>query len=321
MGHDNANRRLQELLARQDGLVRCDQLASAGVTRSALRWRVRTGRWRRLLPGVYLTSSGAITNGQRYLAAILYPGPGAVLTGAAALRCHGVRYVPKDPYVRVLVPTKRQVKSVDYVKVHRTGRPEPRPPRFGFVPVSRAARAVGDAARLCTDLREIRALIADVVQRRIVSISALSAELRQGPRAKSALLRSVVGEVGQGVRSAPEAELRSLIGTSRILPPLLWNPRLVGPDGRLLPTPDGWIHEVAIAVEVDSREHHLSPDDWRRTMGRHNLLAEYGALVLHFPPTQIRASPTEVLRTIESAYLARLRAGNRTTIRARTRAA
>jgi len=56
-------------------------------------------------------------------------------------------------------------------------------------------------------------------------------------------------------------------------------------------------------------------------MERHNLLAEYGALVLHFPPSQIRGSPAEALRTVENAYLARLRARTRTTIRAHPRAA
>jgi hypothetical protein len=36
-------------------------------------------------------------------------------------------------------------------------------------------------------------------------------------------------------------------------------------SGRCLPTADAWMYEVGLAVEVDSREHHLPPADWDRT--------------------------------------------------------
>ena len=84
-----------------------------------------------------------------------------------------------------------------------------------------------------------------------------------------------------------------------------WNPRLTTPDGVELPTPDGWIADGAIALEVDSREHHSSPDDWRRTLRRHNVLTQQGSIVLHFTPLEIRTQARQVLRSIEQTYLAR----------------
>jgi very-short-patch-repair endonuclease len=69
-----------------------------------------------------------------------------------------------------------------------------------------------------------------------------------------------------------------------------------------LPTPDGYIEEAAIALEVDSREFHMSPDDWEKTLKHHNKLAAAGILVLHFSPKQIREEPDRVLRQIENAY-------------------
>ena len=82
-----------------------------------------------------------------------------------------------------------------------------------------------------------------------------------------------------------------------------------------MPTPDGWIDDVGIAVEVDSHEHHASPDGWERTLARHAILAQYNVLVLHFTPGQIRQQPANSLRTLERAYEERKRAGARVAVR------
>jgi very-short-patch-repair endonuclease len=68
------------------------------------------------------------------------------------------------------------------------------------------------------------------------------------------------------------------------------------------PTPDGYIEEARLALEVDSREFHLTPDDWERTLNHHNRLAAAGILVLHFTPKQIREEPSRVRSQIEDAY-------------------
>src|SRR5439155_3045450 len=113
---------LDAILARQDGLIRQDQLGDAGVTRAAARWRLDTGRWRALLPAVFLTVTGEPTARQRLVAACLYAGPQAQLTGVAALRLHGLRELPEETWIRGLVPHARQVASVEFVRVHRTRR-------------------------------------------------------------------------------------------------------------------------------------------------------------------------------------------------------
>jgi hypothetical protein len=42
----------------QRGLVTRAQCLSAGLTSKAIEWRLATGRWRRVLPGVYQTMPG-----------------------------------------------------------------------------------------------------------------------------------------------------------------------------------------------------------------------------------------------------------------------
>src|SRR5260370_5442685 len=52
--------------------------------------------------------------------------------------------------------------------------------------------------------------------------------------------------------------------------------------------PDGWWPAAGVAVEVDSKEWHLSPEDWQQTMSRHARMSAHGIIVLHFTPRQIR---------------------------------
>jgi hypothetical protein len=84
------------------------------------------------------------------------------------------------------------------------------------------------------------------------------------------------------------------------LPRPLYNPRLyVGKD--FLASPDLWWEERGVAVEVDSREWHLSPEAWEGTMSRHDRMVAAGIRVLHFTPRKIRAEPGEVVSLIRSA--------------------
>src|SRR5262249_46517286 len=115
-------------------------------------------------------------------------------------------------------------------------------------------------------------------------------------------IRHVLAEIIDGVRSAPEAELRTLLRCSRRLPPIEWNPVLVAEDGTRLPTPDGFIAAVGLALEVDSREHHADDEHWQRTMHRQNIYSQNGILVLRFTPTQIRTQATSVRRIVERTY-------------------
>ena len=162
-------------------------------------------------------------------------------------------------------------------------------------------RAVADTARLLTDLREVRALVGYAVQDRHCAIDQLARELRLGGRANGALLRRVIAEVTAGVRSAPEAELRDLIVKAG-LPAPLFNPRLYLPNGRFLACPDAWWPEAGVAIEMDSREWHLAPADWERTMNRHSDLGQHGIVTLHVTPHQLRTNPEAVARKAANAY-------------------
>ncbi|GAC1330132.1 MAG: hypothetical protein NVSMB13_18070 [Mycobacteriales bacterium] len=79
--------------------------------------------------------------------------------------------------------------------------------------------------------------------------------------------------------------------------------------GHWLARPDAWWPEAALVAEVDSREWHLSPADWERTMRRHNRVQAAGLSVLHVSPGRLRHEPAVVLAELRAAYAQGLRVG------------
>ena len=242
----------QQLLLSQRGVISREQAHQCGLTNKMLEHRLRQGGpWQKLVPGVYLTRTGPVSAEQREVAALLLAGPRSVLTGTAALRRHGFR-VPASNVVHVLVPVNVRRQSAGFVRVQRSTRMPPEVCVTGAAQYVLPGRAVADAARSMKSAGGVRALMARAIQDQWCSVPMLSAELEQGPMAGSASLRAALEEVGAGVRSAPEGDLRVLIRRGKIPMPL-FNARLY--DGKeLVAVVDAWWEEAGVAAEVDSRE-------------------------------------------------------------------
>jgi very-short-patch-repair endonuclease len=285
----------------QHGVLSRTQIISAGATDDWLRHRIRLGGpWQRMLPGIYLTTTGQPTRDQLQIAAALFAGPESVITGWAALRNYRIR-VPETRLVDVLVPADRKRTSCKYVLVHRTCRMPLSVTCDGPMRFAPVARAVADTVRGQRHLKlsDARAVVAGAVQKGLCTAQDLAVELADGPVQGSAQLRSILVEVLDGIRSPAEADFRDLIRKSG-LPQPMFNPRLML-DGKLVAKPDAWWPEAALAVEIDSREWHLGPDDWEQTMRRHDRLIAVGIRVLHFSPRQVRTEPARILRDIADA--------------------
>jgi very-short-patch-repair endonuclease len=296
---------LLTLLGKQHNVISRAQAIRYGMTDKALECRIAgSGRWQRLLPGAYLTVTGTPTEAQRDMAALLYAGHPSMLTGVAALRQLGIR-VPDTGQVTVLVPARRSRASKAYVTIWPTTRLPPDWLERAFIRFARPDRAVADAARELTDPLAIRAVAADAVQQRWASPARLAEELRLGPRRGREPLLSVLAEVADGVRSVAEGDLRILLRRSKI-PASMFNARLYL-SRMLIAVVDAWWPDAGVAVEIDSRCWHLSPEDWEETMRRHARLSAAGAVVLHFSPDQLRREPGWVTTQIRST----LDAGNR----------
>lgn len=290
---------LAELLRTQLQVISRPQTMACGLSRGALRHRTRPGGpWRIVLPGVYLVNAESPSVTQREIATLVYAGQGSMITGSAALFRHGLWRAACDT-IDVLVPAPHKLQSTGFARVLRTARLPERVWEAGGIRYAPPSRAVADTALTLTVTDDVRAIVASAVQRNLCTIPQLMAELSSGPVRGSARFRHALEEVVDGVRSVAEGDLRTLLLRGRVPMPH-FNARLfIGED--FLAMPDAWWPDQGVVVEVDSREWHLSPKDWERTMRRHAEMSAHGILVLHFSPGQIRRQPDQVLAAIRKA--------------------
>ncbi|MEQ3550258.1 hypothetical protein WIS52_07230 [Pseudonocardia nematodicida] len=272
-----------------------------GVDRATTAYRCRPGGpWSRLGPGVVKLDNGPQTRDDRCQAAILHAGRDAVVTGIDALARHGVRSAPTPSGpVHVLIPAGRRRIGAGLMLAERTHRLPSG--SSGDVPLAPVARAAVDAARRSRDRNLVRTVFADLVQHRHCTVDQLVTELVEGSSRGSALPREVLREIVDGVRSVAEATAQRLLRRAGLPVPLL-NVRLEAPDGTFLAIPDFLFEEAGLAWQIDSREYHLDPTDYERTVRRRSALVAAGVVVVQSLPSDLRTRPAEVLAELRRAH-------------------
>ncbi len=293
-------KRLARILSQQYNVIARHQALVCGVTASALKHKLRNGGpWRKILPGVYVTVTGPATVDQREMAALLFAGPRAVITGAAAVRRHRLQCAGLNE-VDVLVPVEVRRQSAGFVRIQHTARmPENVWSTCGirFVPL---ARAVADAARVMKRFEDVQAVVCEAVQRGRCSLDDLIAELDSGPTPGSRWLREALAEISAGIRSLAERDLKRVIDRSDLEKPM-YNPRLYTFEGEFLGIPDAWWQRAGVAAEVDSRQYHASAKDHEATVARHNRMEAAGIHMLHFLPRNIKPEQRIIVANLRDA--------------------
>src|SRR5881296_343955 len=79
---------LRYVAQNQGGVVSRSQAIRAGLSPGMIKFRVRSGRWRQIHPGVYATFTGELSRRAHLWAAVLFVGPGAALSYEAAAELH-----------------------------------------------------------------------------------------------------------------------------------------------------------------------------------------------------------------------------------------
>lgn len=298
--------RLSRMLLDQFAVVSRGQALDCGLSRTSVDYLIRSeGRWQRILPGVYAATTGTVTPEQREMAALLHAGPRSVITGATAVRRHNLRCAGLNE-IDVLVPLDVRVKSTAFVRLIRTSRMPENFYSAGEIRFATLDRAIADAARGMRRLSDVRAVVAEAVQRGRCDLASLAKELNEGPSAGSRFYRTALAEISDGIRSAAEADLKNLIDKSDLEKPM-YNPKLYAEDGTFLGIPDAWWQRAGVAAEVDSREYHISPEDQERTRRRHNRMEAYGINTLHFSPRALKRDSATVLTDLRGS----IESGNR----------
>ncbi|MBE1498807.1 hypothetical protein H4696_005907 [Amycolatopsis lexingtonensis] len=243
------------------------------------------------------------TRRELLIAALVYAGPNAMVTGLAACHEYGLR-VPAgllDDVVHVLVPDGRKLLSSEYVTIERTWR-LPTPYVRNGIPLSPPVRAVTDALRRLRTEEPVNELLVEAVQHGRCSLEALTRELDTGTKRGTALPRRILAD-WVDLRSVAETRAKRL--SERLSPPPThWNREIRDAAGSYVGRPDAWWDDVALAWEIDSFDFHFSRDDYARTLRRNSRYAAAGITVVPTLPSRLTNDPEGVLHDIEAAYRA-----------------
>lgn len=113
---------LPELLDFQSQVVSRRQILGYGVPESTILSKTKSGTWQRLQRGTYATFSGVPPREARLWAALLWAGPGAVLSHESAAEVHGLVDKP-GKIIHVTVPANldpARYRKIPGVVVHRS---------------------------------------------------------------------------------------------------------------------------------------------------------------------------------------------------------
>lgn len=124
----------ERLVEQQCGLTLRAQAHDAGLSDRQIHWRVQTGRWETVAPGLYLTTPGRADWGMWTVAAVLGsaqlapPAPrrpgvlfgSAMLSHRAAATLQGLATPPAHPVIDITVPHRRRLTVPSGVLLHRS---------------------------------------------------------------------------------------------------------------------------------------------------------------------------------------------------------
>lgn len=287
------------MLPGQRGLATVAQLLERGWTAGQLR-AARSTLWQEPMPRVVAPHRGPIDAQVRLVATALWAGPAAVASGAVALRALGltVRQVPQHTFV---IPETGRARSLRPARLVRSARPVEVASRDGVVRFAGAARALADSA-VYESLRadDLEHLTIAALQRSLAMPEELERELWLRPRNRVQAVWKGLAAFTQGAWSRPEGVLREIVEGDGGFPPLVTNCDLLTPSEKLIGTPDGYLEEAGVGVQVHSRQYHQGFDEeggdlWARTVDKDGDFVAAGVRLLGVSPWTLYSGPRRFL--------------------------
>jgi hypothetical protein len=304
-GFDN---RISLLASRQASAFSREQVLAAGATDPMVARRLRSGRWTRAHPGVYVLTGSSPSWIQDVWCAWLAAGPAATVTHESALRLHGVERTAPRP-ITLTVPHGSHARVAGAI-VHQIDDLAPaHVVSMNGLPVSRVERAVVEVGATVGE-RRLGDLVDDVVWGRRASLLRVSACLRQVARPGKpgiAKLARVLDARSDGRVPAGSVLERSMFGALSAggLPAPSRQTPLPG-RGLTEGLVDASYSDARIVLEADGRRWHTRIRDLAKDHVRDAEAARVGWETLRFVYEQIVEEPQEVCATVADVRATRL---------------
>ncbi|WP_157544737.1 hypothetical protein [Nocardioides halotolerans] len=254
---------IPDILLAQDGVISRRQVLEAGDRPCDIRRRLRRREWKPVHPGVYVNHTGPPTWNQLAWAAVLFYWP-AALEGASALHAHNVRgYEPRrGAPIRVCVDRTRTIRRRVGITVYQVARAESQCNMVLSPPRQSVEHALLSVASRKKRLDSCVATVADAVQDGRTTAKRLRSALADRPKLRHrALLRQLLGDVDEGVRSVLEYRYKKYVEHAHGLPRAeRQQPWVLGGKKKY---PDVEYEDQNVLVHLDGRVGHAdSLDRW-----------------------------------------------------------
>ncbi len=284
-----AKRKLLVLLSVQAGIVDRDQVRDVGFSQRQISYRLRSGAWQRVYPGVYATFTGQLSRDARLWAAVRFAGDGAMLSHETAAEVYGMIDRPARD-VHVTVPLSRRPartrKPVRGMVIHRSDQSRKHLPGPFKLPLTRVDDTVLDLIAGASTFDQAYTWISRAVFSNLVTVSALREALARRSRIRwRAWLNDAFAEAQDGVLSPLELHYVHDVERAHGLPKSQHQARrrLNGKTHYK----DNWYPEYRLAVEIDGPAYHQN-EQVRRDKERDNAnLAADDVKTFRFGPVAV----------------------------------
>jgi hypothetical protein len=280
---------LRELARVQHGVFSRRQALRAGLTLDLVRSRVRRHTWRPLLPGVYTMLTGAPGRSAQLWAAVLYAGPGALLSHETAAELDGLTDKPTEQ-IHLSIPGQRRVVARPGISVHRSERALEAAQGHSFPPRTRIEETVLDLTQTAATFDDVCGWVTRAFARDLTDEARLSAAITQRTKLRwRADLHELIVAAASGDHSVLEFRYERDVERAHGLPAPSRQVPFVGPGSRR-GRRDRVYEAYAVVVELDGQLAHPDESKWQ-DKARDNVAAVGGKQTLRYGWTDVRWQP------------------------------
>lgn len=294
---------LGSIAARQYGLFTMEQALASGISRDAIRRRVRAGSLLEQAPNVFRMAGAPRSWQQRAMAASLWVGENGAVGGAAAGALHRLDGFPPPVSIDVVTPRELRWRG-KLLKVRRTPFwAETDRVEISSIGVTSIERTLIDiAGRVSEDRLEVA--IEDALRRRLTDPAKIMSRLQMLPANQHG--RAVVTRLLTERGAEPPAESGLEVKVIRLLReegyPRPLRQKVLDDDGRFVGRVDLAWPERRLILEVDSFRFHSGRQAWDRDRERRNALTALGWIVLHVTSKMLDEEKEGLLRDLARAF-------------------
>jgi hypothetical protein len=267
-----------------------------------IKFRVASGRWQQIHPGVYATFSGEPNRTARLWAAVLLAGPGAVLSHETAAQLQRLTDKPSDA-IHISIPGQRRVRTVADISIHRSVRIVQATEGYSYPPRTRIEETVLDLTQSAASFDDVCGWVTRAFARDLTTETQLRAAIRARAKLRwRADLSELVVAAAGGDHSVLEFRYHRDVERAHGLPESIRQVPFrteAGRRGRR----DRVYQEFSVVIELDGRLAHPVENKWQ-DQRRDNAAAADGQLSLRYGWADVTRQPcataAEVARVLRS---------------------